>query len=297
MVVVEAFRRNPHVNLMDIFLDQTSERLNNWVDHPQWLLTRLPKNLILTAKNVAVEMAEDIAIAVKWIGDGIEHPRKAGQDVKAYWKEIKSGMKSLKTMWKESHRKAMANFFGGFLFYISNHSVEFGSQLFLLLFAGGFVFHQLGEGADVLLKTLGVTAETTTSGLKSALMGTLWFLHAIDDPLAMLPAFLEPLNQGVSVINEAKRLAGGNSTVTTFTTPGEEEKLREMVFGSIKSYDKMTGEERIAAFQKFQKFVCERTGGKPFEIPPEAVPEAKLKSNGIVNFDCSPATTNPSKPK
>jgi hypothetical protein len=292
MLVLDAFRKNPSTTLMDIFLDQSSNGLNNWVDHPEYLLTKLPKSLLFTAKDVAVEIAQDIAIAMKWLGDGVEHPLQAGNDMKEYWNEIKTGMRSLRTMWRESPRKAMANFCGGFLFYISTHSVEFGVQLGLLLASGGFIFHQIGEGAEMSFKALGLIEEGTETGLKTVLVGSLWFLHCIDDPLAMLPAFLEPMNEATAVIDKAKKSMNGTddgtdklTTLTTLSTPEQEQQLRQMVFGNLKSYDKMNGPERVEAFKNFKAFVCAHSNGT-LVIPPEAIPEAKLTVNSVANFKC-----------
>jgi hypothetical protein len=289
MFVLESFRKNPHTTLMDIFLDQTSERVNAWIDNPQWFITKLPKSLLLAAKDITVEIAEDIAAALRWIGDGIETPRKAGEDIKDYWNEIKTGIKTVIVMWKEDHRKALSNFFGGLLFFVSNHPVEFGVQLGLLLASGGYVFHQIGEGAELAFKAFGLIEEGTETGLKSALVNSLWFLHSIDDPLAMLPALLAPVNQGVSVLDEARNVDSdsentANDTLNSLQLP-EEEEMRNLAFGSTKSYNKMNGPERVEAFKNFQKFVCAHSNGTLI-IPPEAIPEAKLTENAAIHYKC-----------
>jgi hypothetical protein len=119
----------------------------------------------------------------------------------------------------------------------------------------------------------------------------------------MLPAFLAPMNEGIAVIDKAKKALNGTNNDTStlqsasnkdigaitkhsaLTTLEKDKRLREIVFGITKPYDKMNGPERLHAFKNFHEFVCAHSNGT-LVIPPEAIPEAKLTTNAIAKFKC-----------
>lgn len=139
--IINEFRKNPNTDLMQVFKYQISRSWHNWLQHPQWIITKFPAELFKTVGRLGLEIMRDIAAVIEWLADAAEHPKAAGRDIKDYFHEIKTGLQSLREMWKESHRKALANFFGGFLIYVTHHGVEFSSQLILLLVAGGMLLY------------------------------------------------------------------------------------------------------------------------------------------------------------
>ena len=205
--------------------------------------------------------------------------------------QIKQGLLSLKEMWKESHRKALLNFFGGFLFYISHHGVEFSAQLILLLVAGNFIFNQIGDLATASFQAIGIASESSESALKSTVMGFLWFLHVIDDPLAILPVLLEPMHQAMTTITETKRNISGIVPAyhvnAALLSQIETLEFKEEVFGSMKTFDKMNITERAVAYEMFQKFICLNSDNGTVRIPGTVIPEARSEQAIIISFKCS----------
>lgn len=104
-------------------------------------------------------MLRDIASSIHWIASGILHPLMAIHDIRHFFHEMGTSLKALARMIRENPEKGLANFFGGFLYYVSHHSVEFVAQTTLLLACGFAVIPPMSEAVEsVILKTFSVSA-------------------------------------------------------------------------------------------------------------------------------------------
>lgn len=111
-------------------------------------------------------MMVDTAYALDWTADTIHHPGKIKKDTQAFMKELGTSMVALRAMYRDNHRRAIGNFFGGFLWYVKHHPTNFTSQILLLNIAGGFVMDSVGGFAKTTLTDFGFASLTTDLALK-----------------------------------------------------------------------------------------------------------------------------------
>lgn len=237
-------------------------------------------NLIKAVPELISTILKYIALAIDWIGNIVIDPLKGKRDIIAYFDEIKSGLKSVSEMYHEDHKKALENFLGGFLFYITHHSIEMLSQLILVFVGGGYVFHAIGDAAESSFKAFGIT-EAGSGAFKSSLIAFLWFLHCIDDPLALFPTIMNPVIQASNLQVKINAQIG--------STPALPD-IQQQVFGiQNKTFDQMNVTERVTAFDNFKSFICDKSPNGTFFVPTSQI-SSKLNSTSNplteVNIDC-----------
>lgn len=123
-----------------------------------------PVLLLTELRDLLVEMIKDLSYALMWVSEVINEPRKIGSDISLFFSEISHSLGQLHVMWSADPQRAIENFIGGFLIYVVGHRIEFTSQLILLLFAGGAVFHSIDTTLLSMFATAGI-AEVTSSNL------------------------------------------------------------------------------------------------------------------------------------
>ena len=201
-------------------------------------------------------MIEDCVLFVEYLQD--TKPKQMKGDLKAYFNQLKQGMKILREMWNESPQKALGNFFGGFLLFITRNGTEFAAQLILLIVVGGFIFDGIGTGAAGIISSLGLVQETSAAGLKNGIMGFLYFLHCLDDPLMATPAIMNAVSGSLASVNGTNHINGTTSFIngTFFNTTLNANEARKQLFGTGKSFDEMTARDQTAAYRHFQNCLC-----------------------------------------
>ena len=112
-------------------------------------------------------MLRDIAGTINWIATALLKPLSAIHDIKTFFKEMWSSLKTLGSMIKKDPKKGLANFFGGFLFYVTHHSVEFTAQTALLLAAGFAAIPPLSDAVQVGLKSMFTVSATSSASMGS----------------------------------------------------------------------------------------------------------------------------------
>jgi hypothetical protein len=231
--IINEFRKDPNTTLLRIFEHELNVNVANLLHHPI-LLAKLPLKVIKAAWKLLATMLEDVAFALNWVAEGMINPRKADQDIKDYFHELKSSLKQFGVMWKKDHWRALSNFFGGFLYYLSHHGIEFSAQLILLLIGGGYVFHAIGDGVEASFMFFGLGGAESAAVLRSSLMGILWFLHCIDDPIAMFSSIMNPV------------LTMNNITATAVLQPQTKSEIQQEVFGvQGKTFDQMVSSSKL----------------------------------------------------
>lgn len=100
------------------------------------------------------EALRDIIASTGWILSSLLHPIRAGRDIKGFFKEMWHSLKALGIMLWKTPLKSLANFFGGFLYFIMHHSVEFTAQTTLLVVCGFAVIGKAVDAVDSALTSL-----------------------------------------------------------------------------------------------------------------------------------------------
>lgn len=146
--------------------------------------------------------------------------------------------------------------------------------IFILIFSGA-IFHEISNAAEATFRSLGLINEVSASGFKNAVLGFLWFLHCIDDPLMIAPAVMNGVNNGL-------KLANNQTTVNSTTTTSVD--FRNDVFGAGNlTFDDMTVSQRSAAFLNFQRFICNHTTNGTVQVPETQVFPAQYLNASLTN--------------
>ncbi|GMF66169.1 unnamed protein product [Phytophthora lilii] len=258
--------------------------------------------------NTVIDLAQDIADAVKWIVNTIRDPLVGIKQVTSFFKEFWKNIKSLWGLMKEDPKETSENMAGGLLLHIMHHPAEFTAETVLTVSAGFAVINGLMAGVEAVFGSMSNT-------ISNVLMSVLMFIHAIDDPIYIITPLV------TSIVNTAGDIGtGGNSTNssdgTTLTidaiqplktckipkkyrpvfssrdlclsTPDE---VRELIFGTSKRTAKMITQERIAAYNHFHDFVCCYLEDQKFEVNAPQMNttgfDAKLVATPVKMRNCS----------
>ncbi|KAG6576399.1 uncharacterized protein IUM83_09046 [Phytophthora cinnamomi] len=238
------------------------------------------KGVVDYTANTVINLAQDIADAVKWIVNTLRDPLVGIRQVTSFFKTFGKNVKSLWTLFKEDPKETAENMGGGLLLHITHHPAEFTAETVLTVSAGFAVIGGLMAGVEAVFGGM-------SNAISNVLMSVLMFLHAIDDPIYIVTPLVNSLIDTAGAINSNS--SSNSSDVLTIdpikplkackipkqyrpvfssrdlclSSPA---KVRELIFGTAKRTIKMSTQERIAAYNHFHDFVCCYLEDQEFEV-------------------------------
>ncbi|KAI9145838.1 hypothetical protein BKA69DRAFT_1045885 [Paraphysoderma sedebokerense] len=173
----------PNQTMWHLFVSDVKKDLKIWDNAPGAAMLTVSANALIFLRDVVSHMLKALGGTFKWFGNAVADPKDAWKDVTDFSKETGTG---LKVIWQNMLRrpgKTLQNVFGGMLWHIYNHPAEWTAETILLLVAAKYVL-------------LGIEKTLTTMIDQKVVMGTVLFLHLLDDPIMMLPTILAGINAG-----------------------------------------------------------------------------------------------------
>ncbi|GMF54034.1 unnamed protein product [Phytophthora fragariaefolia] len=269
------------------------------------------KGVVDYTANTVIDLAQDIANAVKWIVNTLRDPLVGIRQVTSFFKTFGKNVKSLWTLFKEDPKETAENMGGGLLLHITHHPAEFTAETVLTVSAGFAVIGGLMAGVEAVFGGM-------SNVISNVLMSVLMFLHAIDDPIYIVTPLVNSLVDTAGAINTASN--SSNSSVALTVDPikplkackipkqyrpvfssrdlclSSPAQVRELIFGTSKRTTKMTTEERIAAYNHFHDFVCCYLEDQEFEVNAPQMDstafEAKLVATPVKMRNCTQLFAN-----
>jgi hypothetical protein len=193
-------------------------------------------------------MISDVKYAGAWMIAAIIHPLKGIADVKHFFRELVSGFNLLvKLVWKD-WRRGLLNFFGGLLFLISHHSVEFTAQTILVLAVGFGIISPLGDLIKASVEASGASG-VTAMAVKRFSVIFFMVLHAIDDPLIIFSSVLPALTASNQELKDLKDPVISKKFV----------KQEILCLDSSVTFSNISKQEFLNAYTCFISFICNNT--------------------------------------
>ncbi|OWZ02992.1 hypothetical protein PHMEG_00025352 [Phytophthora megakarya] len=244
--------------------------------------------------NTVIYLAQDIAIAVKWIVNTIRDPLVGIKQVTDFFKTFGMNLKSLWGLMKEDPKDTAKNMAGGLLLHITHHPAEFTAETVLTVSAGFAVIGGLLAGVEAVFGGM-------SNVISNVLMSVLMFIHAIDDPLYIVTPLINSIVDTAGTIGTGTNLSNATVTLTVdrieplkackipkayrpvfssrdlcLSSPAQ---VRELIFGTDKRTFKMTTPERIVAYNHFHDFVCCFLQNQEFEVNAPKMDPTKFEND------------------
>ncbi|KAK1944749.1 hypothetical protein P3T76_003282 [Phytophthora citrophthora] len=252
------------------------------------------KGVVDYTANTVINLAQDIADAVKWIVNTLRDPLVGIKQVTTFFKTFGKNIKSLWGLMKEDPKDTAKNMAGGLLLHITHHPAEFTAETVLTVSAGFAVIGGLLAGVEAVFGGM-------SNMISNVLMSVLMFIHAIDDPLYIVTPLINSIVDTAGTIGTGTNSSNGTTTLTTdpikplkackipkayrpvfssrdlcLSSPAQ---VRELIFGSDKRTFKMTTPERIAAYNHFHDFVCCYLEDQEFEVNAPKMDPTKFEND------------------
>ncbi|EGZ15475.1 hypothetical protein PHYSODRAFT_505369 [Phytophthora sojae] len=272
------------------------------------------KGVVDYTANTVIDLAQDIADAIKWIVNTLRDPLVGIKQVTTFFKTFGHNVKSLWTLFKEDPKETAENMGGGLLLHITHHPAEFTAETVLTVSAGFAVIGGLMAGVEAVFGGM-------SNVISNVLMSVLMFLHAIDDPIYIVTPLVNSLVDTAGAINTRSNSSSTNATSNVLTIDpikplkackipkqyrpvfssrdlclSSPAQVRELIFGTAKRAIKMSTQERIAAYNHFHDFVCCYLQDQEFEVnAPEmdsTAFEAKLVATPVKMRNCTQLFAN-----
>ncbi|KAG7381407.1 hypothetical protein PHYPSEUDO_006065 [Phytophthora pseudosyringae] len=239
------------------------------------------KGVVDYTADTVIDLAQDIASAIKWIINTIRDPLVGIKQVTTFFKTFGQNIKSLWGLMKEDPKDTAKNMAGGLLLHITHHPAEFTAETVLTVSAGFAVIGGLLAGVEAVFGGM-------SNIISNVLMSVLMFIHAIDDPIYIITPLVNSLADTAGTIGTGTN--SSNATITLTIDPIKPLKackipkayrpvfssrdlclsspvqVRELIFGTDKRTVKMTTQERLAAYNHFHDFVCCFLQKQQFEV-------------------------------
>ncbi|KAE8888201.1 hypothetical protein PF005_g17099 [Phytophthora fragariae] len=271
------------------------------------------KGVVDYTANTVIDLAQDIADAIKWIVNTLRDPLVGIRQVTTFFKTFGKNVKSLWTLFKEDPKETAENMGGGLLLHITHHPAEFTAETVLTVSAGFAVIGGLMAGVEAVFGGM-------SNVISNVLMSVLMFLHAIDDPIYIVTPLVNSLVDTAGAINTRSN-SSTNATDDVLTIDpikplkackipkqyrpvfssrdlclSSPAQVRELIFGTSKRTIKMTTQERIAAYNHFHDFVCCYLEDQEFEVNAPQMDstafEAKLVATPVKMRNCTQLFAN-----
>jgi hypothetical protein len=239
------------------------------------------KGVVDYTTDTIIDLAQDIADAVKWIINTIRDPLVGIKQVTSFFKTFGKNIKLLWGLMKEDPKDTAENMAGGLLLHITHHPAEFTAETVLTVSAGFAVIGGLLAGVEAVFGGM-------SNVISNVLMSVLMFIHAIDDPIYIVTPLVNSIVDTAGAIKTGTNSSNATVTLTVdrveplkackipkqfrpvfssrdlcLSSPAQ---VRELIFGSDKRSIKMTTDERIAAYNHFHDFVCCFLEDQQFEV-------------------------------
>ncbi|MBW0470701.1 hypothetical protein O181_010416 [Austropuccinia psidii MF-1] len=286
--IVSYMDQHPDETLWELFTRTLNEDVKNWRNGPHPTEAAADAVVKFTAE-LLQQFVLMIWAAFKWVVKFPFESRKEWKQVKDLGHELWDGTKIASSLFAENPINGLKTLTGGLFLHILLHPAEFTAESVLLVGAGFHVIHGLIHGIEAVAGSLPPL-------VGSAIMSVLMFLHALDDPLLILtPIFtstahsVQAIKSNAGSLGSCEQNGGFTSSDGTalITLPpatiipsaptcslfppdlgappltyaklcltSDITQVRKIIFGTTKSSDAMSREERLEAYTHVRKFWC-----------------------------------------
>jgi hypothetical protein len=246
----------------------------------------------------ALALIDTVASVLSWGVGSIRDPKQGLDDIKEFFSEFSENIKFVGELFKQDARSAGLNLAGGLLTHIKHHPEEFTAESILLIYTGCAVIHGLMHRTQAIFGK-------SSSKISMVLMGVLYFIHAIDDPIYIVaPIVREAINSVGELKNSTNATSSSTSSLSfepiqaldSCPIPEEERPvlstydlcmsqphtIRKLFFGSTKHVYAMSRQEKVAAYERAHDIICCYVKDKNFMV--EAPEIIDGESTGRLTF-------------
>lgn len=246
-LIAYEFSKDPNATMYSVFIKEYNLNYESWKNDPDRFL-KMPDQVLQWVRLVLIEIISDVKYAGAWMFSAIIEPLKGIRDVRHFFKELVNGFRMLVKMVCKDWRRGLLNFFGGLLFLISHHSVEFTAQTVLVLAVGFEIISPLGDLIKTSVEASGASGVTAVA-VKRFSVTFFMVLHAIDDPLIIFSSVLPAITASNQKLNQISDPLIAKKFV----------KQEILGLDYPVTFSNISKEEFLKAYTSFIAFICNNT--------------------------------------